>query len=477
MSAPKDWAEAAADLIVRRFETLNAEYLRMIGDRVKAIGRVSPTDLYRLERLRDVGADMDALKRRLARDTGLALTELEDLFRAAAKKAGKPYAGLMSTAEYRYNERAVALAAAQFQETGRELINLSRTTVCSETYQGLVDRAVSAVQLGAEDYNGAIRRALKETAWAGLRINEQGARQVRYQSGLTRRLDTAMRQNVLDGSRALFQHMMDEAGEAFGADGVELSAHRLCAEDHLPYQGRQFSREAFQQLQDTLPRRIGTWNCKHFTYPILLGISEPAYTPEELSQYRQHSGEMIAIYGKTQSRYKWSQEQRRLETAVRAQKDTAIAAKAAGDDVLRRECQSKINDYRKRYDQISGLTGLEPRVDRMAVSGYRRVKTAGELVSARVSGAVTTDGIVVSITSHVVERAAERGVSAQDITQSLTSPLKLGTIKVDTQGRPSRQYIGEHATVAVNPETGAAVSVWPTHTKTAKKLMKERDSK
>ena len=131
MSAPKDWAEEAAGIIVRRFETLNAEYLRMIGERVKTIGRVSPTDLYRLERLRDIGADMDALKRRLARDTGLALHELDDLFRAAAKEAGKPYAGLMSTAEYRYNERATALAAAQFRETGRELINLSRTTVYS----------------------------------------------------------------------------------------------------------------------------------------------------------------------------------------------------------------------------------------------------------------------------------------------------------------------------------------------------------
>ena len=74
----------------------------------------------------------------------------------------------------------------------------------------------------------------------------------------------------------------------------------------------------------------------------------------------------------------------------------------------------------------------------------------------------------------VVERATERGVSSEDIVRALTSPLKMGTIKTDEYGRRSRQYIGEHATVAVNPDTGATVSVWPTHSKIARKLLKEQ---
>ena len=77
------------------------------------------------------------------------------------------------------------------------------------------------------------------------------SRKVRYASGLTRRLDTAARQNVLDGFRALMQRTRDETGKAFGADGVEISAHMLCAEDHLPYQGRQFSLEDVYKRQRT----------------------------------------------------------------------------------------------------------------------------------------------------------------------------------------------------------------------------------
>ena len=378
-----DAAERAAKIFIRRYEALNEEYLEIIGERIRAIGRVSPTDLYRLERLRDIGADMNALKRKLASETGKSLKDLEKLLRQAADAAMKPYDGLMNAEPYLRNEIAEAMAAAQYIETARAMVNLSNTTVSSAAYQGLVDRAVSAVQLGAESYQSAIRSVLRGAAWDGLCVIDN-TRKVRYASGLIRRLDTAARQNVLDGFRALMQRTRDEAGKAFGADGVEISAHMLCAEDHLPYQGRQFSLEEFERLNQTLRRPIakGIWNCSHVAEPIVLGISEPAYTEEELAEYRKSSVEQVTIDGKTRSRYQWTQEQRRIETAIRREKDVAIAAKAAGDDVLRRQCQQRINDLRKRYDRISREAGLEVRTDKMAVSGFRAVKTVEQLSDA-----------------------------------------------------------------------------------------------
>ena len=378
-----DAAERAAKIFIRRYEALNEEYLEIIGERIRAIGRVSPTDLYRLERLRDIGVDMEKLKRKLASETGKSLKELEKLLRQAADAAMKPYDGLMNAEPYLRNEIAEAMAAAQYIETARAMVNLSNTTVSSAAYQGLVDRAVSAVQLGTESYQSAIRSVLRGAAWDGLCV-VNGTRKVRYASGLTRRLDTAARQNVLDGFRALMQRTRDETGKAFGADGVEISAHMLCAEDHLPYQGRQFSLEEFERLNQTLRRPIakGIWNCSHVAEPIVLGISEPAYTEEELAEYRRSSVEQVTIDGKTRSRYQWTQEQRRIETAIRREKDVAIAAKAAGDDVLRRQCQQRINDLRKRYDRISREAGLEVRTDKMAVSGFRAVKTVEQLSDA-----------------------------------------------------------------------------------------------
>ncbi|MCI6290502.1 MAG: phage minor capsid protein, partial [Clostridiales bacterium] len=181
------------------------------------------------------------------------------------------------------------------------------------------------------DYASAIRGALREAGNGGL--------SVQYPSGLTRRLDSNLRQNVLDGVRSLNNDILDQLGNEYGADGVELSAHALCAEDHLPYQGRQFSRKAFERLQASLPRPIGMWNCKHTIFPVVLGVSEPAHTPEELAAYARNSREAIEIDGRVKTRYEWTQEQRRTETAIRRQKDVANLAKASGDDVLRREAQ------------------------------------------------------------------------------------------------------------------------------------------
>ncbi|MDY2655553.1 MAG: phage minor capsid protein [Candidatus Limiplasma sp.] len=367
-----DAAERAAKIFIRRYEALNEEYLEIIGERVRAIGQGSSADMYQL---RNIGADIDTLQRRLAAETGKGLKDLENLFEQAASAAMKPYNGLISAAPYMSNDIAKAISAAQYAETARAMVSLGNTTISSAAYQQLVDRAMSAVQLGPEGYQSAIRSVLRGAARDGLRVVD-GMREVQYQSGLTRRLDTAARQNVLDGFRAVMQQTRDEAGKAFGADGVEISAHMLCAEDHLPYQGRQFSLEEFERLNETLRRPIakGMWNCSHVAEPIMLGISKPAHTEEELAEYRRSSLEQVTIDGKTKSRYQWTQEQRRIETAIRREKDVAIAAKAAGDDVLRRECQQRIGDLRKRYDSISQAAGLEVRTDKMAVSGFGAVK-------------------------------------------------------------------------------------------------------
>ena len=54
------------------------------------------------------------------------------------------------------------------------------------------------------DYASAIRGALREAGNGGL--------SVQYPSGLTRRLDSNLRQNVLDGVRSLNNDILDQLG-------------------------------------------------------------------------------------------------------------------------------------------------------------------------------------------------------------------------------------------------------------------------
>jgi hypothetical protein len=178
----------------------------------------------------------------------------------------------------------------------------------------------------------------------------------------------------------------------------------------------------------------------------------------------------------SRTRYEWTQEQRRIESAIRGQKDIANLAKAAGDDALRREAQAHINALDRRYAAISEKAGLSAQRERMSVSGFRRVKTMEELAVSKLSNVVTPDGIHVSATIHSIERLKERNVSLEDAIDSLTKPLDISKIKYDELGRPSKQYIGEKATTAVNPQNGNITSEWKTSSKRARKLKERKDT-
>ena len=185
--------------------------------------------------------------------------------------------------------------------------------------------------------------------------------------------------NVLDGVRHLNQSIMEEVGRQFGANGVEIDAHMLCAEDHLPYQGQQFTNEEFEQIQDSLDRPFGEWNCRHSWHGIILGVSPPTYTPDQLEKMHRYSTEQITVDGRTKTRYQWSQEMRRCETAVRQQKDAANLARATGDDALRRHCQGIILELNKYYEQLADKVGIGPEFQRTYVPGFRDVKNTGDV--------------------------------------------------------------------------------------------------
>lgn len=454
-------------LFEARMQGITDKYLALMGGHLKAIGGLKPSDAHRLTEMRRMGANVRTIQQDIARSAEANVADLAAVFGAVAagdqEFAQQWFGGPPRIKGTPKNSTAIErVLKAQLRVTAQAFKNLSQTTIQSTAYREAVDVAIQTVQTGVTDYASAIRGALRAAGNGGL--------SVQYPSGLTRRLDSAVRQNVLDGVRSLNNDILGQLGNEYGADGVELSAHALCAEDHLPYQGRQFSRKAFEQLQASLPRPVGMWNCKHTIFPVVLGVSEPAHTPEELAAYARNSREAIEIDGRVKTRYEWTQEQRRTETAIRRQKDVANLAKASGDDVLRREAQSHINTLQEHYARISAGAGLTQQPERAAVAGFRRVKTAAELALSRLNRTTTVDGISISTTAHAIERLEERRLSVDDIIDALTKPLAVSKIKIDTQGRPSKQYIGERATAAVNPDNGNITSTWPTGSKRAAKL-------
>ena len=115
-------------------------------------------------------------------------------------------------------------------------------------------------------------------------------------------------------------------------------------------------------------------------FPVLMS-APPIYDAQEIEEYRQKSAEMIEIDGRTLSRYERTQEQRKIETAIRAQKDISNLARAAGLTDEARKASAKIDRLYDRYDQISAAAGLEKQYSRAYVRGYRQTK-AGTINAA-----------------------------------------------------------------------------------------------
>ena len=282
---------------------------------------------------------------------------------------------LSDTAKSRLEVYVRAVSA----QTAGTMVNLSNTTAASDVYRRTIDKAVLAVSSGLDDYKSATRQAIRELGYGGL--------QVKYPSGYHRRLDSAVRQNIIDGANQIAQNASITMGDDLGFDAYELSAHARSAPDHEPIQGRVFLRAEFEKLQngepfqdvdgnqyDAIRRAIGEWNCMHIAMSFDTKTSIRRYSDEQLSQWASDNAKGCEIDGKHYSTYEAVQLMRRLETAVRREKDVANAARLAGDDQLRKECQLKINALAKRYSDVARSAGITPRKDRMTVEGFQMVK-------------------------------------------------------------------------------------------------------
>ena len=368
------------EIFLARTQGIVEEYLIRMGEQIQEIGELIPSEINRLVQLEKMNANLDAIKKEIARLAEISAEDLEKVFEAAMESDARFTAKTFGN-EYKpsilQNPGLQQMLRAQLEVTLGEMANLSQTTIVSDAYRRAIDRGIQAVQMGIEDYNTAIRRALKEAAEDAIMVRIPGTnvyeKRIGYTGTYSRRLDSAVRQNVLDGLRSLHNNVMDQMGREFGADGWEISAHALCAEDHLPYQGRQYSFEAFERIQRSLARPFFMWNCKHSKHPIVLGISEPAYSDNELEEYRRNSNEKIEIDGVAKTRYQWTQEQRATERAIRRQKDVGIAARAAGNDGLRRDAQRNINVLMEHYRKISEKTAIAPDYTRTRVEGFKEM--------------------------------------------------------------------------------------------------------
>lgn len=375
--------EAAIAQITGRLDEVNRTLIKKIAAQILKIGQLNPTSINRILAMSDMGADMRDISRDLADATALNVRDIYAIYNMALRDSytdprfavalkSRPLSPMQ-------NDRLRQFAINAAAQTAAAMRNLSNTTAILPAYREAVDKAITAVSMGGMSYNEAARDIIRDLGYNGL--------QVQYESGYHRRLDTAVRQNIIDGVNQINQNASLEMGRALGYDAVELSAHANSAPDHEPVQGRVFLLAEFEKMQngepfqdvdgnhyEGFPRSIGEWNCMHIAMSFDTKTSIRRYTNEQLQQWKDDNAKGCDVDGKHYTLYQARQLMRQLETKVRREKDAAVAAKLNGNDMdERRARQRVINALSTRYYAVAQAAGLTPRGQRLSVEGFRAV--------------------------------------------------------------------------------------------------------
>ena len=394
-------AELLVERLIRRTEQANTYFLMKMGSSIKKIKKLKPSDAQQLVQILKYGGNYEDIIKEISKYTNLNVNEINDIFSNYAKKDQMFYEKFYKYKDIPYvpfdeNTALKTQTMALSNIAKNEMYNFTRNNVLGytingqfmnlrDTYNKLLDTALLNVGQGKETFDSAMSRILKDIGGSGLRTIE-------YASGRSMRLDSAIRMHLKSRLRELHNENQKIYGEEFDADGYEISVHSNPAIDHEEVQGRQFSIEEYDKLNSGLEakdykgktytldhdhkngyRPISELNCYHYIFSIILGVSEPEYNDKQLKEIIDRNNEGFEFEGKHYTNYEGTQLQRNLERAIREQKDIQILAKASDNIDLISESQMKITYLTRKYHQLSEISGLPTKVQRLRVSGYKRV--------------------------------------------------------------------------------------------------------
>lgn len=274
-----------------------------------------------------------------------------------------------------------------------ELLNLTKSTGfrtasgdlirAQQAYTREVNLAFVKVASGAYSYGQAVEEAVRELARSGMRS-------IDFESGVTRQLDTAVRNAVMTASSQLAGQITMQNVEQTGVDYVEVSAHWGAREgeghaNHAGWQGRVYRVQGadaeYENLEEATgypsdPKGLCGYNCRHTFYPFWPGISEPTEWEKEPGPFE--------LDGRTYTYYQATQEQRRREREIRALKREEAAFEAAGLKDKAKETARKIRLKTVEYKEFSENVGIRAKTERLRVcEGLKTGAKSGIILSKK----------------------------------------------------------------------------------------------
>lgn len=364
IDAIRDKAESVTD-------ELTEYLLRDITLRILKAASMTSTAAYQIYIAELLGSGRRRLRKELQKRTGKSARQVKRLLKqASATSYGDDIRRLSAGVPLEQNETVQQIIHAATKMADDQFHNITQTlgfvdphghaSKLTDAYRKCCDFAFNQVVSGAADANTAVRQATKNLADMGVRV-------IDYDSGAHTSVEAAVRRNVMGGLGLMQEQIAQQNHDDMGANGWEISAHAASAPDHEPIQGRQYTDAAYQRLNNSLVRRIGTLNCGHTAFPIVLGVSQPQYTDAQLEQIRQDNATGVTVNGRHYTTYEATQQQRAMERAMRKQKRRIVVDDAAADKDKLLVDQIRLGQQNAQYRKFSRAAGLRTQEERADV--------------------------------------------------------------------------------------------------------------
>ena len=375
------------DYIANNITEWEAESISRMCRKIGKIGRMSKKELEKFDAGKEAKKEWDKIVVALAIATALNIRTLKKAylseFEAWEKQneylyqyRGKKPLGVKNGALQGIIEKAV-------KQNGKDILNLTNTKALSvldknenpirfqdAIYKSFGD-AVKTVTEGKADFYTTMRQTVQNLGGGGCRVN--------YGEGITRRLDTAVRQNMAYGIKQSHKEYNALVGREIGADGIEIDYHANSRPSHRYMQGKQYAKGAegktvngvfyrSAEKEGVYDRLYEDYNCRHYETDIILGVSEPRYSAEELKRFEEQDKRLYKIGNIEKDGYGWSQVMRSCETEIRKCKDEINALKAFGNSEAEiKALRQRIKTVRAKYNEIADITGISAEPKRMSV--------------------------------------------------------------------------------------------------------------
>ena len=375
----EDYKKQLSGQIEKHFLNLEHMILEDIVRRIKKTGKITSTADWQINRLRIIGYSSEDIEKMIKETLKLSYPEVFELYDKVIDWEYVRNKDIYEQVNAKYipyeeNKELQQLTEGFIQQSNEGLRNITQSmgfyvdygngklvmTPLADIYQNYLDQAIMGGVYGTFDYNTMIRKVVTQLTNSGLRY-------VDYASGWHNRVDVAARRAVMTGISHLTGKISDMNAEKLGTEHFEVAWHSGARPSHAVWQGKVWSKKELVTVcgLGTGPGLLG-WNCYHEYYPFVKGISERNWTDEWLEEQNRKENTSKSFNGKEYTLYEAKQQQRKMETAMRAQREKVVLLKQGGadpDDVMlaRAKYQGQLNEY-ARFCKKMGLTEEKERI-------------------------------------------------------------------------------------------------------------------